>query len=75
MKKAIPLGLQHVMAMFVGNLTPILIVTGACGLTVDAGYAELRTALLQNAMIIAGVITLIQLFSIGPCGGKVPIIM
>ena len=44
-------------------------------LTVDAGYAELRTALLQNAMIIAGVITLIQLFSIGPCGGKVPIIM
>lgn len=75
MKKAIPLGLQHVMAMFVGNLTPILIVTEACGLTVDAGYAELRTALLQNAMIIAGVITLIQLFSIGPCGGKVPIIM
>lgn len=75
MKKAIPLGLQHVMAMFVGNLTPILIVTGACGLTVDAGYAELRTALLQNAMIIAGVVTLIQLFSIGPCGGKVPIIM
>ncbi len=75
MKKAIPLGLQHVMAMFVGNLTPILIVTGACGLTVDAGYAGLRTALLQNAMIVAGVVTLVQLFSIGPCGGKVPIIM
>ena len=30
--KAVPLGLQHVLAMFVGNLTPILIITGACGI-------------------------------------------
>ena len=29
LKQAIPLGLQHVMAMFVGNLTPLLIITGA----------------------------------------------
>ena len=75
LSQAIPLGLQHVMAMFIGNLTPLIIVMGACGLTVDAGFGELRTMLLQNAMIIAGVVTLIQLFSIGPCGGKVPIIM
>ena len=27
LKQAIPLGLQHVMAMFVGNLTPLLIIT------------------------------------------------
>ncbi len=73
--QAIPLGLQHVMAMFVGNLTPLIIIMGACGLTIDGGFGELRTALLQNAMIIAGVVTLIQLFSIGPVGGKVPIIM
>lgn len=75
LKQAIPLGLQHVLAMFVGNLTPLLIVLGACGLTMDAGFGELRTAILQNAMTIAGVVTLVQLFSIGPCGGKVPIIM
>lgn len=75
LKQAIPLGLQHVMAMFVGNLTPIIIVMGACGLTADAGYGDLRTALLQNAMIIAGIVTLVQMFAIGPCGGKVPIIM
>ncbi len=75
LKQAIPLGLQHVMAMFVGNLTPILIIMGASGLTFDAGYGDLRTALLQNAMTIAGLVTLVQLFSIGPCGGKVPIIM
>lgn len=75
LSQAIPLGLQHVMAMFVGNLTPVIIVMGACGLTADAGFGELRTALLQNAMLVAGLITLIQLFSIGPCGGKVPIVM
>ena len=56
LSQAIPLGLQHVMAMFIGNLTPLIIVMGACGLTADAGFAELRTALLQNAMIIAGIV-------------------
>ena len=34
--QAIPLGLQHVMAMFIGNLTPLIIVMGLCGLTADA---------------------------------------
>ena len=75
LKQAIPLVLQHVMAMFIGNLTPLLIITGACGLTADAGYGALRTALLQNAMTVAGIVTLVQMFSIGPIGGKVPIVM
>ena len=75
LSQAIPLGLQHVMAMFIGNLTPLIIVMGVCGLTADAGFGELRTALLQNAMIIAGVVTLVQMFSIGPVGGKVPIVI
>lgn len=75
LKKAIPLGMQHVLAMFVGNLTPILLITGACGLGAGTEFADLQIALLQNAMLIAGVVTLIQLFSIGPVGGKVPIIM
>ena len=72
--QAIPLGLQHVLAMFVGNLTPLLIVTGACGLA-GAEFADVQLSLLQNAMWIAGVVTLVQLFAIGPIGGKVPIIM
>lgn len=75
LSQAIPLGLQHVMAMFIGNLTPLIIVMGLCGLTADAGFGDLRTALLQNAMVMAGIVTLIQLFSIGPVGGKVPIVM
>ena len=71
LRQAIPLGLQHVLAMFVGNLTPILIITGACGGDLDA----VKVSLLQNAMLVAGLVTLVQLFSIGPCGGQVPIIM
>lgn len=75
LKQAIPLGLQHVIAMFVGNLTPLLIITGACGIGAGSEYEAVQISLLQNAMIIAGIVTLIQLFAIGPVGGKVPIIM
>lgn len=72
LKTAFPLGLQHVLAMFAGNLTPILLIAGACGIT--AGSAE-QVAILQNAMLVAGIVTLVQLFSIGPVGGKLPIVM
>ena len=75
LSQAIPLGLQHVLAMFVGNLTPLLIITGACGITGGSDLADLQISLLQNAMIVAGLVTLVQLYAIGPCGGKVPIIM
>ena len=74
LKQAIPLGLQHVMAMFVGNLTPLLIITGSCGIA-GGEFADLQLHLLQNAMLVAGLVTLVQLFSIGPVGGNVPIIM
>ena len=74
LSQAIPLGLQHVLAMFVGNLTPLLIITGACGIA-SGEFASLQLSLLQNAMLMAGVITLVQLFAVGPIGGKVPIIM
>lgn len=47
---------------------------GACGLA-GAEFADVQLSLLQNAMWIAGVVTLVQLFGIGPVGGRVPIIM
>ena len=78
LSQAIPLGLQHVLAMFVGNLTPILVITGACAAVSEqaqAEFAAVQVTLLQNAMLVAGIVTLIQLFAIGPIGGKVPIIM
>ncbi len=74
LRHAIPLGLQHVLAMFVGNLTPLLIVTSACGIA-GGEFAAVQLSLLQNAMLVAGIVTLVQLFAIGPVGGKVPIIM
>ena len=74
LKHAIPLGLQHVFAMFVGNLTPLLIITSAFGLA-GGEFADLQVSLLQNAMFVAGIVTLVQLYAVGPVGGKVPIIM
>ena len=58
------------MAMFVGNLTPVLLITGACAL--DGG---LQLQIIQNAMLMAGIITLLQLFTIGPVGARLPIVM
>ena len=57
--KAVPFGLQHILAMFVANIAPILIVGGASGLS-DQNIASL----IQSAMLIAGIGTLIQLFPI-----------
>lgn len=75
LSQAIPLGLQHIFAMFVGNLTPLIIIAGMCGIKQGTELANLQVSLLQNAMIVAGIVTLIQLYSVGPVGGKVPIIM
>lgn len=69
---AILYGLQHVMAMFVGNLTPILIITGPAYCALDG---SLQISIIQNAMLIAGIVTLIQLFTIGPVGARLPIVM
>lgn len=68
--KALPFGLQHILAMFVSNLTPITIVAAAGGLT----QAEIAI-LLQNAMFIAGIATLIQLYPVWKIGSKLPIVM
>ena len=76
LQQAIPLGLQHVLAMFVGNLTPLLVIMNACAAIGGAeDFAAIQVSLLQNAMLVAGIVTLVQLFSIGPIGGQVPIIM
>ena len=75
LRQAIPLGLQHVLAMFVGNLSPLLVILATCGLTDGEGFGALRINLLQNAMLIAGLITFVQLYPIGPIGGRLPIVM
>ena len=68
--KAIPFGLQHILAMFVANIAPIIIVAGACGL--DSSQSAM---LIQSAMIVAGIGTLIQLFPLWKIGSGLPIVM
>ena len=68
--KSIPFGLQHVLAMFVANIAPIMIVAGACGLT-----AQNTAALIQTAMIVAGIGTFVQLFTVWRLGARLPIVM
>lgn len=71
LSRAIPFGLQHILAMFVANIAPILIVGGVCNLS-DKELA----VLIQSAMLIAGIGTLIQLFPLfGKIGSGLPIVM
>ena len=67
---AVPFGLQHILAMFVSNLAPISIIAAAGGLAQNE-----IAILLQNAMFVAGIATLIQLFPIWKIGAKLPIVM
>ena len=68
--QAIPFGLQHVLAMFVSNITPIIILAGIVG--VDKA---LQGALIQNCMVIAGIGTLVQLYPVWRVGSRLPIVM
>lgn len=68
--KSIPFGLQHVLAMFVANIAPIMIVAATCGLS-----PQDTATLIQTAMIMAGIGTLIQLFAIWKIGARLPIVM
>lgn len=68
--KAIPFGLQHILAMFVANIAPILIVGAASGLDTSQ-----LSSLIQSAMMIAGIGTLIQLFPLWRIGSGLPIVM
>jgi len=68
--KAVPFGLQHVLAMFVSNVTPIIILANVLG--IEAG---LSASLVQNAMVIAGIGTLIQLYPVWKVGSRLPVVM
>lgn len=67
--QAVPLGLQHVLAMFASNVTPAFIIAGAAGLAgADLVY------MIQMAMVFSGIATLIQTVGIGPVGARLPIV-
>lgn len=76
--RAIPLGIQHVLAMFVSNVTPAIIIAGAAGFGFgsDAGAQGFpdMTYLIQMSMLFAGIATLFQTIGMGPVGARLPIV-
>jgi xanthine/uracil permease len=76
--RAVPLGIQHVLAMFVSNVTPAIIIAGAAGFGFgsDAGAQGFpdMTYLIQMSMLFAGIATLFQTIGMGPVGARLPIV-
>ncbi len=72
--QAVPLGIQHVLAMFVSNVTPAIIVAGAAGFGFGSPDMGQMIYMIQMSMFFAGVATLIQTVGIGPVGAKLPIV-
>lgn len=69
--EALPLAMQHVVAMIVGCVTPAIILAGVTGLE-----ASEQIILIQSALLISGIATLLQLFPLGRfCGSGLPVIM
>ncbi|MGB1025861.1 MAG: solute carrier family 23 protein, partial [Rhodospirillaceae bacterium] len=73
---AIPLGIQHVMAMFVSNFTPAIIVAGAAGFGFGSNSPDFPVMIymIQMSMLFAGIATLLQTIGIGPVGSRLPIV-
>ena len=74
--KAVPLGIQHVLAMFVSNVTPAIIVAGAAGFGFGSNSPDFPELLylIQMSMLFAGVATLLQTVTVGPVGAALPIV-
>ena len=70
LKIALPLGIQHILAMFLGNISPILIISGMLQMSTDV-----KSTLIQNAMFVAAIATILQLYPIWKAGSKLPIVM
>lgn len=69
--EALPLAIQHVVAMIVGCVTPAIILAGVAGVS-----PEDQIILIQSALLISGIATLLQLFPLNRyCGSGLPVIM
>ena len=72
--KAVPLGIQHVLAMFVSNVTPAIIVAGAAGVGFGSDDLTPMLYMIQMSMLFAGIATLFQTVGVGPVGARLPIV-
>ena len=73
--EAIPFGLQHVLAMFVANVTPVMLIASVAVYNGQAFTAIDTALLIQAAMLVAGIGTLVQLFPVWRIGSKLPVVM
>lgn len=76
MVHAIPLGLQHIMAMFISNVTPAIIIAGAAGFGFGSNSPDfpMMIYMIQMSMVFAGIATLIQTIGMGPVGARLPVV-
>ncbi|WP_322867104.1 uracil-xanthine permease family protein [Aquicoccus sp. G2-2] len=74
--QAAPLGIQHVLAMFVSNVTPAIIVAGAAGFGFGSNSPDFPALLymIQMSMLFAGIATLFQTIGFGPVGARLPVV-
>lgn len=72
--KAAPLGIQHVLAMFVSNVTPAIIVAGAAGFGFGTDGVFNLIYMIQMSILFAGIATLFQTIGMGPVGARLPIV-
>ncbi len=70
LERSIPLGLQHLLAMFLSTVALPLVIAGAIGL----GASD-TAFLVQMALLVAGVATIVQAYPVGPVGARLPIVM
>ena len=73
---AVPLGIQHVLAMFVSNVTPAIIICGAAGFGFGSNSPDFPQMIymIQMSMLFAGIATLLQTVGFGPVGARLPVV-
>ena len=74
--QAIPLGIQHILAMFISNVTPAIIVCGAAGFGYGSNSPDFPQMIymIQMSMFFAGIATLLQTIGVGPVGSRLPVV-
>ncbi len=72
--KGLPLGIQHVLAMFVSNVTPAIIIAGAVGFGFGSDDTTSMIYMIQMSLFFAGIATLIQTVGLGPVGARLPVV-
>ncbi len=74
LQEAVPLGIQHILAMFVSNFTPAIIIAGAAGFGFGSADPSNMIYMIQMAMVFSGIATLFQTIGAGPVGARLPIV-